>query len=472
MTVMPNTMPEGVPQHTYVATGPNPTNFLAGARSFHQIWGLKPINVSSLEDVISDLAKRKGKKARVRIVTHANFQRIFLSLFRGGREDQEITAELLNAFAKSDVMGLTLLFKNIVDLNRPLGGTTVLETILTDLRANAPNVLIPFGLAVSGSPGGALLELFQRSVEQLALQMSNPNSSAIRTMRTALDIMLDAGRPDGLRRRVRNEIAVTANQVRRLGEAIRALNLSITPIDPTTLDPFYIVDLEAAVAAVTRQPKKDGFRNNLTQARKRFADSSVIDIRGCQAGASLDYLKAVANFFGSNSTKPKVTGPDFFQSFPTPSSEKFLTRDEAATLISLQPALLSELDHWALVTGHAIGASPPPVKLLGYCDRFVLAVPEIDPLTGLHEGTIVAFILGRPDPGSSGFLAITHWLDSQWLNHSNALEQRKRSLRTKWSSQDQAPPISALSKFISDTTTGQEIFVVPDPRYMTHIKST
>jgi hypothetical protein len=211
-------------------------------------------------------------------------------------------------------MGLSLLFGNIVNLSDSLGGgPTVLETILSDLRANAPHVLEPFGLEdASSSPAGAVLELFQRSVEEVALQKAKPKTSKIRTMRSALGIMLDIGRTDGLRRRVRIEAAVTPNQVNRLENAIIgiALNFAITLNSPSDLE--YFLNLSSAITAITRTPKKARFRNILKLARKRFDGNSIIDIRGCRAGATPDYLKAIANFFGANSTKPKVTGPRLF----------------------------------------------------------------------------------------------------------------------------------------------------------------
>src|SRR5262249_54963800 len=158
-----------------------------------------------------------------------------------------------------------------------------------------------------------VLELFQRGVEQVALQKARSNSN-ITTMRKALAIMLDGARTDGLHRRVRDEANVSLAQVKRLEDAIIAVARNLTITFNTPSDANYFLNQKAEVKAITGTPP---FRNILTQARARFSGTSVIDIRGCRAGASLDYLKAIANFFGSNSTKPKVTGPDFYQSFPT-----------------------------------------------------------------------------------------------------------------------------------------------------------
>jgi hypothetical protein len=376
MTVMPNTMPEGTPIHTYVATIPTfGNNFLTTAKNFHKSWGLDTISVSSLEAIISHLAKQTLTKSRIRIVTHANEDSLFLPFFKGGQKDQEITADLLNAFAKSDVKGLTLLFGNVVDLSVQLGGNTLLEIILADLRADAQTqtLLVPFGLKDPPSvPHGAVLELFQRSVEQVAVPKINTSSANKLAMQTALGIMLDAARIDGLRGRVGAEAGVTPGEVTGLEAAIIAVanNLLITPNNPG--DANYFLNLKVAVKAIDRAVDK--FRSILTEARNRFTNNSIIDIRGCRAGANMDYLKAIANFFGSNSTKPKVTGPDFFQSFPKPASKKFFNSVEAATLISSKPELEGELDHWAQVTGQASTITPAAMKLISYCDRFVLPV--------------------------------------------------------------------------------------------------
>jgi hypothetical protein len=78
-------------------------------------------------------------------------------------------------------------------------------------------------------------------------------------------------------------------------------------------------------------------------------------------------------------------------------------------------------------------------------------------------------VLGSASPGSSGFIAITDWLDSQWLNPPPGLVEAKRDA---WANENRVPLMGALSKHLHDPTAGQETFLVPDPRYMQHIKST
>jgi hypothetical protein len=106
MALMPNTIPEGTPIHTNVATVPDFNDFLTTAKKFHQVWGLKPISVSSLEDVISDLAKQRGKKSRIRIVTHAFKDLIFLSLFGEDRRINRLLTIYSTLLPKVTLWGL------------------------------------------------------------------------------------------------------------------------------------------------------------------------------------------------------------------------------------------------------------------------------------------------------------------------------------------------------------------------------
>jgi hypothetical protein len=81
-------------------------------------------------------------------------------------------------------------------------------------------------------------------------------------------------------------------------------------------------------------------------------------------------------------------------------------------------------------------------------------------------------VLGPASQGSSGFFAITDWLDSQWLNPPTPVEAKKTTLRKAWANQNKVPLTAGLSKNLHNLTPGQETFLVPDPRYMQHIKST
>jgi hypothetical protein len=67
-------------------------------------------------------------------------------------------------------------------------------------------------------------------------------------------------------------------------------------------------------AEVVRILQKPDFFSNLGKVRSNITSSSWIEIQGCNAGADKDYLVGAQKFFGG-SAKPKVTAPDWYQTF-------------------------------------------------------------------------------------------------------------------------------------------------------------
>ena len=102
-----NSVPEGVPAHTYITVNPpeEDPKFLRDATRFHQVWRLNPIEVASFEQIIRDLARRKKNKKRIRIVAHAAFIGIKVPFFNNG-PGELWDRHFLDAWARSDVMGL------------------------------------------------------------------------------------------------------------------------------------------------------------------------------------------------------------------------------------------------------------------------------------------------------------------------------------------------------------------------------
>ena len=70
--------------------------------------------------------------------------------------------------------------------------------------------------------------------------------------------------------------------------------------------------LNTANAAMGRN-----FRRNLNQVKARFDENSWIDIRGCRIGQDTNYLEALRIFFGRPDHLPSVSGPEWWQSFPS-----------------------------------------------------------------------------------------------------------------------------------------------------------
>jgi hypothetical protein len=328
--------PENVPQITFVAgQGPTSDGFLTSALVYHRTWALAPITVDSLEDIVARLSGSSSVLHRIRIVSHADSPGIFLSLFENGPA-LTLDAQTLRAWAQSDVAGLEA---TVGDLLEP----TTTAVVLTQLRSTDPSVLRPFGLEAAGmTPAGTVARLIHRSAELLMVR-SDPGLTATQRARltTALmtilaDLRAQAQRPppDGA--------GVSAAQAQALQDAVTGITTIMFAAMPWT--PGHLQEVGAAVTAIA-----GCFRRRLNRVRARFTRDSWIDLRGCRAGADLDYLRAVSEFFGAAPETPHVSAPDWFQSFPTLGYQT-LTDADIATLAG-DSDIQRALDHWSPITG-------------------------------------------------------------------------------------------------------------------------
>jgi hypothetical protein len=106
----------------------------------------------------------------------------------------------------------------------------------------------------------------------------------------------------------------------------------------------FITGVQTATAGLAQ-----GFRTNLDAVRARLSSSSWIDIRGCRVGQRSAYLTAVAQFFGTGTARPNVSGPDWFQSYPRLGFQTVLETGMRAQ--AADGDVQAALDHWADVTG-------------------------------------------------------------------------------------------------------------------------
>jgi hypothetical protein len=113
---------------------------------------------------------------------------------------------------------------------------------------------------------------------------------------------------------------------------------------------------EAPSADILRVEEKPDFFQNLTLVRGKISDDSWIEIQGCNAGADRGYLEGVQSFFGGADKKPKVTAPDWFQSF---GHYGFTTiSEEDATAQWSDKEVKAALAYWYPI----ITRKPPPKK--------------------------------------------------------------------------------------------------------------
>ena len=344
--------PENLPDVTYVATTGAPV-FLQQAADFHQAWGLQPKRVDSVQAVVDDLATGTAALSRVRIVTHAVDRGILMPLFTGEGKATTLTTGRLAAHAESEEAGLG--FESDLDI----GGTTVGD-ITKDVRTANAAALKPFGLDQSGTPSGDLDTFFHRVIvlEWLGNMRTAANAGQVDVLSAATRKLLPV-----LRDKVVTQFApaapattagqttapatvpppaVTATEVSALEQEIQAAASAYRA--KFTFKGEQIAKLEAATKAGA-----GGFRDRLSTVRKRLSADSWIDIRGCNAGDSLDYLRAVSAFFGRPDAAPHVSGPDWFEVFPILGSKP--VRDEKAiTKLASEKSVQEAVERWAPIT--------------------------------------------------------------------------------------------------------------------------
>jgi hypothetical protein len=327
--------PDNTPDLTFVSTSGKP-GFLNQATQFHETWGLSPKRFTSMQNLLATLAAGTGAIGRLRIVSHADFDNIFTPLFDGGSPG--ITVEDLNAWAESDPAGLRSALGQLVKRTHPLWSSTV-----TSAQGVNPAIYQTFGIDPANPPTtGPLAMLLDAAVDLATVR--GAQGPIPQSQRATLDQALTQ-ELDGLRAQIVQQLptgsATTAADVRTLQDSIT--NLIVVATLPRQ-DAKFVAGVAAASSAVS-----SGFRANLNAVRARMNGSTWIDIRGCRVGQKPEYLKAVAKFFGTATTKPNVSGPEWWQSFPRLGWHS--VTDAQMTRRAAERNIGTALEHWADVTG-------------------------------------------------------------------------------------------------------------------------
>jgi hypothetical protein len=331
--------PDHPPDLTFVSTHGTP-GFLNDAVTYHQNWGLNPQRFNSMQGLLATLARSTGSISRLRIVSHANFDNLFTPLFDGGSAG--IADEDLLAFAESDPAGLRR------TLGPPLF-SSMQRQILTAAQATQPAVFQAFGIDPAHPPTtGPAARLIDASVDLLGLRRSptgGPNdipADQRATLITALTAELNGLRPQVQAGRAAAGSTAPVPTAQDLQSAITG----VTGFNFTApaQDAQFIAGVRTATAAVAA-----GFRRNLDAVRARLSASSWIDLRGCRVGQRTPYLTAVARFFGTAQARPNVSGPEWWQSYPTLGAQNVDDRGLPASAADAD--VQAALQHWSQVTG-------------------------------------------------------------------------------------------------------------------------
>ncbi|MFL6016528.1 MAG: DUF4157 domain-containing protein [Gaiellaceae bacterium] len=327
--------PDDTPDLTFVSTSGKP-GFLAQATQFHQTWGLSPQRFNSMQGLVATLAAGTGTIGRLRIVSHADFDNIFTPLFDGGSPG--ITEEDLLTWGESDPAGLRHAMGPLVKRTHPLWSSTI-----TGAQGANPAIFTTFGIDPANPPTtGPVAQLLDAAVDLVTIRGATGGLPA--SQRTTFDTALTQ-QLDGLRTQVVQQLPTGSTTT---AADVQALQDSITNLISVATIPRQDAKLMASIAAAS-SAVASGFRANLTAVRARINGSTWIDIRGCRVGQKPTYLAAVATFFGSGTTKPHVSGPEWWQSFPRLGWHT--VSDAQMTRRAAEPNVSSALGHWADVTG-------------------------------------------------------------------------------------------------------------------------
>jgi Domain of unknown function (DUF4157) len=347
--------PENVPEITYISTQ-GQQGFLQQALDFHQAWGLTIEQVSSVEQMVAHLAQATTHLNRIRFVTHAAQVGVFTSLF-AGEPLESLRQDRVSAYAESDAAGLALDTQMSLNIN--------LTPFVDEIRSSSPALLRPFGLEAAGDPTGQLEEYFRRvfQLEALTRTRTPQNASRFDPMIAALPTVISNVVPLVVQQFAPPPTpppatgqpatpapppvpVVTSADVVALQPAIQAaittLNFAFSGINVPASQAAHVREATRAIAA--------GFRGNLNAARSRFDADSWVDIRGCNAGNDINYLRAVSRFFGNAPALPHVSAPNWFQVFPFLRLHSFGS-DASVNSAASNPSVTEALDRWSPMTG-------------------------------------------------------------------------------------------------------------------------
>ena len=319
--VPPALQREHVPDIVFIATGSD--GALQSAVDFHQFFGLRGSRLrrfSSIENLVSLLAADTSHLSRIRIVAHAEGEGILAPMVEG---DARVNIEKteLRAFLRGDG---DWLFTKIQRFHFLGSGATanqiseiILNHILSDTTTSA--VLTPFNYTSSSHPNSELRDfvlctLTPAIVNGNFLKRSGSNLSSAQKSAfiTAYERILELSR-----RRVLESgdyAGVTITHLNALRDAIRNFTFAQYGVTPgaTDIGPPTVTAIVQSVRALNAN-----LRAHLEQVQQRFDATSWIDIRGCRAGTDSDYLVSISEFFGRSTNRPHVSGPRWFQKFPT-----------------------------------------------------------------------------------------------------------------------------------------------------------
>lgn len=311
---------------TYVSNvGEKP--YLDAGFAFYKHWGYPNVKrVSSMEEVVSDLAVGTGHIDKFRIVAHGAGGSFQIKFFK----DVEVSHFAENEASFRDAQR----FRTATAEVRLVNDTTLTAEI-NDLIADptAGPLLAAVGvLAVPAldSPMGLFLRgvLEQHFLGEIRLTggakpASIPNRAVlnqlIATRKAYRSVIINAA-PAADRAKISTALTQLEAAVPAALAGKRTFEFSQADIDALA-DPF--LESGAATPALSKEISRiakegaDGtYVTNLAKARKRMDETTHIEIRGCTVGEDPDFMDKVRLHFGAPPDHlPSISAPDLFQYF-------------------------------------------------------------------------------------------------------------------------------------------------------------
>ena len=326
----PGIQREHVPDIVFIVAGTDPA--VQSAIDFHNYFGFRGTRLrrfSSIENLVGTLAGSTGHLNRIRIVAHAESEGILTPMVEG---DARVNIEKgqLRAFLRGDGDWLFTKVQQFHFFGQGSGANNVVARVLGHILEVASRqvpppprtVLTPFNYTQTSHANSQLHDFVlcaltprvvngnfvQRNGTNLTSGPSGQKTAFIfafdRILELAARNLIDSGTYPG----------VTIADLNALRDSIRSFTFADYGVTPgvAQVGPSTVTSIVRSVAALN-----NNFRARLTQAQQRFDASSWIDIRGCRAGTDPDYLVAIGEFFGHDAVRPHVSGPRWFQQFPT-----------------------------------------------------------------------------------------------------------------------------------------------------------
>jgi monoamine oxidase len=416
-------------------------SFLSAAREFHTLWGLKHVDFASFESLIGLIAKAKIPEKRIRVISHA-WDGFKIPLFTGSPAGFLVTQEQIEALNAGDGALMDELLGTLVDLDQMTSqGLVLWNALLSQVEANSPAALKPFGLTSKTKPSGNQGLLFRRCADLVAV--ASANQVFDKAVRKSI-----GGAQGRLKR--------TTAEVDALEAAVKGSGFTFT-ITPPAQD---MVDrLRAAVDALDKRT----FRATLKAARDKLK-GKWLDFRGCRIGHLPKYLEALAILMGTNG----CTAPDWWSGYPgeAPVGDKQVSSvGMFKRLVDSSPAAEAAMNRWGAreVTGWtSVGAADKSGHFFNeflVAQNGVLPVYEVD-YSGAapKEKHTLYWNSGKGKE---------RWLGSMW---DRAPKKRVQLIARAWGAKTPRMAALALQLKVKDSTQAdpQKIFVVPEPEFRDH----